>query len=50
MGIWIEKDIISILDEYVQESAYLGVTRSEIINAILKMYIDSDYTPKKNLS
>lgn len=49
LGVMIEKYIIETLDEYVNECIDLGVSRSEVINAILKMYLDSEIDSKKNL-
>lgn len=41
-GIMLDIDVIRELDHIVKDSVYLGVTRSEVINAVLLAFLNSE--------
>jgi metal-responsive CopG/Arc/MetJ family transcriptional regulator len=46
-GIRIDGEILQKLDDIVAESRYLGISRSEVIEAILKDYFRSNENPRE---
>lgn len=48
-GVALDKYIVAELDDIVSESLDLGLTRSEVINAVLHGFLKSDVEHKKKV-